>query len=159
MEPAWRRAAPGIPFEFSFLDQDVQRQYETEIILGNIINCFAIMAVVISCLGLFGLTAFSAEQRSKEIGIRKVLGASVAGITGLLSMDFLKLVGIAFLIATPLAWWCMHRWLETFAYRIGISWWMFGVAGGIALLIALVTVSFHSIRAAVANPVRSLRSE
>jgi putative ABC transport system permease protein len=159
IEPVWRRYAPGVPFEFAFLDQEVQRQYETEIVLGNIINCFAIMAVVISCLGLFGLAAFSAEQRSKEIGIRKVLGASVTGITRLLSTDFLRLVGIAFVIATPVAWWVMHRWLETFAYRVGLSWWMFGVAGGLSLLIALLTVSFHAIRAALANPIRSLRAE
>lgn len=159
MEPIWRRYAPGVPFEFVFLDEEVQRQYETEVILGNIINCFTVMAVVISCLGLFGLAAFSAEQRSKEIGIRKVLGASVTGITRLLSLDFLKLVAIAFVIATPVAWWCMYRWLETFAYRVRIGWWMFGIAGGLALLIALVTVSFHAIRAAMANPVRSLRAE
>lgn len=158
MEPIWQRYAPGVPFEFVFLDDEVQRQYETEIILGNIINCFTIMAVFISCLGLFGLAAFSAEQRSKEIGIRKVLGASVTGITRLLSMDFVKLVLIAFVIATPVAWCCMHRWLETFAYRISISWWMFGIAGGLALLIALLTVSYHAIRAAVANPVKSIQT-
>ena len=159
MEPIWRRNAPGVPFDFVFLDAEVQHQYETEIILGNIINCFTVMAVVISCLGLFGLAAFSAEQRSKEIGIRKVLGASVAGITRLLSVDFVKLVLIAFVIATPVAWWAMNRWLETFAYRVPLSWWMFAIAGGLALLIALLTVSFHAIKAAVANPVRSLKAE
>ena len=159
MEPIWQRYAPGVPFDFVFLDSEVQRQYETEIILANIVNCFTVMAVFISCLGLFGLAAFSAEQRSKEIGIRKVLGASVTGITRLLSIDFVKLVLIAFVIATPVAWWGMYRWLETFAYRVTISWWMFGIAGGLALLIALLTVSYHAIRAAVANPVRSLKAE
>ncbi|HUB60807.1 MAG TPA: ABC transporter permease [Puia sp.] len=158
LEPIWRRDAPGVPFEFVFLDEEVQRQYETEVILGNIIDCFTIMAIVISCLGLFGLAAFSAEQRSKEIGIRKVLGASVTGITRLLSLDFLKLVAVAFVIATPVSWWCMYRWLETFAYRMSISWWMFGISGGLALLIALLTVSYHAIRAAVANPVRNLKA-
>jgi putative ABC transport system permease protein len=108
---------------------------------------------------LFGLAAFSAEQRSKEIGIRKVLGASVAVITRLLSTDFLKLVALAFVIATPVAWWCMYRWLETFAFRISLHWWMFGFAGLVALLVALATVSFHAIRAAVANPIKSLRTE
>jgi putative ABC transport system permease protein len=159
VEKIWRRNAPGVPFEFAFLNEEVQRQYETEIVMGNIINCFTLTAVLISCLGLFGLAAFSAEQRSKEIGIRKVLGAGVAGITQLLSTDFLKLVTLAFLIATPVAWWCMYRWLETFAFRISLRWWMFGFAGLVALLVALATVSFHAIRAAIANPVKSLRSE
>ena len=159
MEKIWRRNAPGVPFEYSFLDEEVQRQYETEIVTANIINSFTLIAVLISCLGLFGLAAFSAEQRSKEVGIRKVLGASVAGVTRLLSRDFLKLVAVAFVIATPVAWWVMYRWLETFAFRISLHWWMFGLAGALALLVALATVSFHAIRAALANPVRSLRTE
>ncbi|HET6256429.1 MAG TPA: ABC transporter permease [Puia sp.] len=159
MEAIWRRNAPGVPYEYAFLDAEVQRQYETEIIMANIINCFTVMAVVISCLGLFGLAAFSAEQRSKEIGIRKVLGASVVGMVRLLSVDFLKLVVLAFVIATPVAWLAMHRWLETFAYRVTIQWWMFGLSGLVALMIAMGTVSFHAIRAAVGSPVRSLRSE
>jgi putative ABC transport system permease protein len=115
--------------------------------------------LIISCLGLFGLAAFSAEQRSKEISVRKVLGASVAGLARLLSIEFVRLVGIAFLIAAPVAWWVAHQWLRTFAYRISLSWWMFGLAAVLALALALATVSFHAIRAAVANPVRSLRSE
>ncbi|MDP4216533.1 MAG: ABC transporter permease, partial [Bacteroidota bacterium] len=127
--------------------------------LSNIINSFTLMAIFISCLGLFGLAAFSAEQRNKEIGIRKVLGASVPGLVRLLSKDFLQLVFIAMLIAIPIAWWSMNKWLEAFAYRVPISWWMFGLAGILAILIALLTVSFQAIRAAVANPVRSLRSE
>jgi putative ABC transport system permease protein len=159
MEKIWRRNAPGVPFEYSFLDEEVQRQYDTEIVMGNIINSFTLIAVLISCLGLFGLAAFSAEQRSKEIGIRKVLGASVTGITRLLSTDFLKLVALAFVIATPVAWWVMYRWLETFAFRISLRWWMFGFAGLVALVVALATVSFHAIKAAVANPIKSLRTE
>jgi putative ABC transport system permease protein len=117
------------------------------------------MAILISCLGLFGLAAFSAEQRKKEIGVRKVLGASVAGVVGLLSKDFLKLVGIAILIATPVAWWAMNKWLQAFAYRVEISWWMFVLAGSVAVIIAMITVSFQAIRAAIANPVKSLRTE
>ena len=117
------------------------------------------MAILISCLGLFGLAAFSAEQRKKEIGVRKVLGASVSGVVALLSKDFLKLVGISILIATPVAWWAMNKWLQAFAYRVEISWWMFALAGCIAVAIALITVSFQAIKAALANPVKSLRTE
>ncbi|MDP4246286.1 MAG: ABC transporter permease [Bacteroidota bacterium] len=155
----WRKDLPSTPFEYTFLDQEVQKQYEAEMTLSNIINSFTLMAIFISCLGLFGLAAFSAEQRNKEIGIRKVLGASVPGLVRLLSKDFLQLVFIAMLIAIPIAWWSMNKWLEAFAYRVPISWWMFGLAGILAILIALLTVSFQAIRAAVANPVRSLRSE
>jgi putative ABC transport system permease protein len=114
---------------------------------------------LISCLGLFGLAAFSAEQRNKEIGIRKVLGASVSGIVGLLSKDFLKLVIIAMLIATPIAWYGMHKWLQAFAYKVDITWWMFALAGVIAVFIALITVSSQAIKAAIANPVKSLKTE
>ena len=117
------------------------------------------MAILISCLGLFGLTAFSAEQRKKEIGVRKVLGASVQGLVQLLSRDFLKLVALAIVIATPVAWWTMNKWLQEFAYRTTISWWMFALAGLIAIMIALITVSFQAIKAAIANPVKSLRTE
>jgi putative ABC transport system permease protein len=117
------------------------------------------MGILISCLGLFGLAAFSAEQRRKEIGVRKVLGSSAAGLVKLLSKDFLKLVGISILIATPIAWWTMNKWLLSFSYRVAISWWMFVLAGVIAIMIALITVSFQAIKAAVANPVKSLRSE
>ncbi len=159
MEAIWQKHLAGVPFEYVFLDDEVQKQYETEITLGNIINSFTLMAIIISCLGLFGLSAFSAEQRSKEIGIRKVLGASVTGITALLSKDFIKLIVVAFVIATPIAWWAMDKWLQAFAYRIPISWWMFAVAGVLSVLIALLTVSFQAIRAAVANPVRALKAE
>jgi putative ABC transport system permease protein len=159
MGSIWQKDLPGTPFEYAFLDQEVQKQYSAEISLSNIINSFTIMAILISCLGLFGLAAFSAEQRQKEIGIRKVLGASVAGVVGLLSREFVLLVGIAFLLATPLAWWAMHKWLDAFAYKIPISWWMFAIAGILSIAIALITVSFQAIKAALANPVKSLRSE
>jgi putative ABC transport system permease protein len=159
VEKVWRKNLPGIPFEYAFLDQQVQKQYETEISLSKIINSFTIMAILISCLGLFGLSAFSAEQRQKEIGIRKVLGASVAGLVALLSKEFVKLVGIAFVLATPLSWWVMSKWLEAFAYRVPVSWWMFAVAGALCIFIALMTVSFQAIKAALMNPVKSLRSE
>jgi putative ABC transport system permease protein len=159
MENIWHKDLPAVPFEYSFLDDEVQKQYTAEITLSRIINLFTIMAIFISCLGLFGLAAFSAEQRKKEIGVRKVLGASVTSIVQLLSKDFLILVGIAIVIATPVAWWAMHKWLQAFVYRIDISWWMFALAGGIAVLIALITVSFQAIKAAIANPVRSLRTE
>lgn len=155
----WHKDLPSTPFEYMFLDQEVQKQYQAEITMSQIINSFTIMAIIISCLGLFGLAAFSAEQRSKEIGIRKVLGASVSGIVSLLSMDFLKLVIISFIIATPIAWYGMSKWLQVFAYRVPISWWMFALAGIMALFIALFTVSFQAIKAAVANPVKSLKTE
>jgi len=129
--------------------------------MSEIINSFTLMAIIISCLGLFGLAAFSAEQRNKEIGIRKVLGASVSGIVGLLSKDFLKLVVVSFIIATPIAWWGMSKWLQVFAlaYRIDLSWWMFALAGLVAIFIALFTVSFQAIKAALTNPVKSLKTE
>ena len=155
----WQKDLPSVPFEYSFLDDDVQKQYETEIVLSQIINSFTLIAILISCLGLFGLAAFSAEQRNKEIGIRKVLGASVAGIVQLLSKDFLKLVVVSFIIATPIAWYGMNKWLQSFAYRIPLSWWMFALAGMIAVFIALFTVSTQAIRAALTNPVKSLKSE
>ncbi|MDB5154989.1 MAG: FtsX-like permease family protein, partial [Mucilaginibacter sp.] len=159
LETIWHKNLPAVPFTYSFLDAEVQKQYETEIVLSQIINSFTLMAIVISCLGLFGLAAFSAEQRNKEIGIRKVLGASVTGIVGLLSKDFLKLVIIAMLIATPIAWYGMNKWLQAFAYKINISWWMFALAGIMAIFIALFTVSFQAIKAALANPVKSLKTE
>jgi putative ABC transport system permease protein len=156
---AWQKDLPGVPFEYQFEDEVVQKQYESEVTLGNIINSFTLIAILISSLGLFGLASFSAEQRSKEIGIRKVLGASVSGIVQLLSMDFLKLVFLSFIIATPIAWWAMNKWLQGFNYKVTISWWMFALAGVIAVAVALVTVSFQAIRAAVANPTKSLKTQ
>ncbi|WP_413669557.1 FtsX-like permease family protein [Mucilaginibacter sp. Mucisp86] len=159
MEALWRKDVADAPFEYSFLDTEVQKQYETEVTLSQIINAFTLMAIVISCLGLFGLAAFSAEQRSKEIGVRKVLGASVTGIVQLLSKDFVKLVLIALIIATPIAWWGMSKWLQAFEYRVPVSWWMFALAGVLALIIALLTVSTQAIKAARMNPVKSLKAE
>jgi putative ABC transport system permease protein len=133
--------------------------YDNEQRMSNIFLVFALLSIMVACLGLFGLSAFAAEQRTKEIGIRKVLGASVSGIIQMLSKDFLKLVLIATIIAFPVAWWAMTKWLQDFAYRIPIGWWIFFLAGGLALLIALFTVSFQAIKAALMNPVKSLRSE
>lgn len=159
IETIWQENFAGVPFEYTFLDDEVQKQYESEMTLSQIINLFTGMAILISCLGLFGLAAFSAEQRRKEIGIRKVLGASVAGLTQLLSKDFLKLVIIAIFIAIPISWWAMDKWLQSYAYRVTISWWMFALAGTLAVFIALLTVSSQAIKTAFANPVRSLRTE
>jgi putative ABC transport system permease protein len=159
MSVAWQKNLPSVPFEYSFLDQEVQKQYDTEIVLSQIINSFTLIAIIISCLGLFGLAAFSAEQRSKEIGIRKVLGASVTCVVRLLSKDFLILVMISFVIAIPIAAYGMNKWLQGFAYRVPLSWWMFAMAGIIALFIALFTVSFQAIKAALMNPVKSLKTE
>lgn len=159
IEALWHKDVPGVPFTYSFLDEMVQQQYQTEISMSYIIDLFTLMAVVISGLGLFGLAAFNAEQRSKEIGIRKVLGASVGSIVQLLSRDFGRLVLVAFVIAIPIAWWAMARWLDGFAYRTTIQWWMFALAGLLSVVIAVVTVSSQAIRAAVVNPVKSLKME
>ncbi|MVM32559.1 FtsX-like permease family protein [Spirosoma sp. HMF4905] len=159
LETIWQKDFVNTPFDYAFMDDDVQKQYEAESTLGRIVNSFTLMAILISCLGLFGLAAFDAEQRSKEIGIRKALGASVSGIIQLLSKDFLKLVMVAFVIATPIAWWSTNQWLQGFAYRVPVSWWMFAIAGLLSLFIALFTVSFQSVKAALMNPVTSLRSE
>lgn len=156
----WKKDMPSVPFQYAFLDDEVQKQYESETIISQIINSFTLIAILISCLGLFGLAAFSAEQRKKEIGIRKVLGSSIGGIVGLLSKDFLMLVGIAFVFATPIAWYVMSHWfLQGFAYRIPLSWWMFALAGGLAVVVALLTVSSQAIKAALMNPVKSLKTE
>ncbi len=159
MEKIWHKLNPGEPFEYSFLDDDFQKNYLAENRLSSIVSYFTLIAILICCLGLFGLATFSAEQRIKEIGVRKALGASVAGIVALLSKDFLKLVLIAIVIATPLSWYAMHKWLQDFAYRIDISWWIFLLAGIMALLIAFVTISFQAIKTANSNPVKSLRTE
>lgn len=155
----WKTLALGLPFSYKFLNESFDEMYRTEQRAGKIALIFSVLAIFIACLGLFGLATFIAEQRTKEIGIRKVLGASVQGIVQMLSKDFVKLVAIAFVFAAPLAWWAMHTWLQDFAYRINIEWWMFVAAGMGALFIALATVSFQAIRAAIANPVKSLRTE
>lgn len=159
IQSKWKSMVPDRPFQSFFLDETYARLYQSEEHFQAVFFYFTLLAIAISCLGLFGLSAFMAEQRTKEIGIRKVLGASVANIVGLLSKDFLQLVLIANLIAWPLAWYAMSRWLENFAYRISLSWWMFALAAVAALLIALLTVSFQAVKAAIANPVKSLRTE
>ncbi len=154
-----KRDAPNVPFEYTFLDETYDRMYRTEQRTGNLFNFFAGVAILISCLGLFGLAAFTAEQRTKEIGVRKVLGASVANIVALLSKDFLKLVVVAIVLASPVAWYAMNQWLANFAYKISIGWWVFALAGLLAVGIALLTVSFQSVKTALMNPVKSLRAE
>jgi putative ABC transport system permease protein len=150
---------PEDAFQFFFLDELYDQQYKTDQQLGQIFLWFACLAILIACLGLFGLASFTITQRTKEVGIRKVLGASISGIIFLLSKEFLQLVLLAFLISMPLAWYSMHLWLEDFAYRIPLGWIVFAVSGLIALVIAGVTVSFQAIKAALANPVKTLRSE
>ena len=150
---------PAYPFEYHFVDDQFNEMFSNEMLLSKLSRVFAALAIIISCLGLFGLAAYTAERRTKEIGIRKVLGASSVGLAGLLSKEFLVLVCLSCLIAFPLAWWMMFGWLQDFEYRIEISWWIFILAGLVAVIIALVTVSFQAIKAAMANPVRSLRTE
>jgi len=150
---------PGFPFEYKFIDEEFNQLFKTETLIGKLATVFSVLAIFISCLGLFGLAAYTAEKRTKEIGIRKVLGASVKSLAGLLSKDFLKLVAISCIIAFPIAWWMMNKWLESYSYRIHINWTIFFAAGFLALLIALLTVSFQAIKAAVANPIKSLRTE
>jgi len=159
MEKLYKQYNPGFPFKYYFTDDEIAKNYKAEYTVSKLSKYFAFIAIFISCLGLFGLVTFTAEQKTKEIGIRKVLGASVTGIVRMLSKDFLKLVLIAAIIAFPVAWWAMHTWLANFAYRVDIGWWVFIVAGVAALLIALLTISFQSIKAAIANPVKSLRTE
>lgn len=159
IEGKWKSLAPEMPFSYRFLDNAFDQMYKSEQRIGKLAVIFSVLAIFIACLGLFGLATFIAEQRTKEIGIRKVLGASVKGVVGLLSKDFLKLVLIAFLIAIPIALWSMHKWLQDFAYRTNLSWWIFALAGSVAMLIALVTISFQALSAATANPAKSLRSE
>jgi putative ABC transport system permease protein len=155
----WKNFSPSQPIRYTFLDEGFTRMYDDVQRMGQIFTSFAVLAIVIACLGLFALSAFMAEQRNKEIGIRKVLGASVSGITAMLSTYFIRLVFISILIATPVSWWAMNKWLQDFAYRLPISGWLFVIAGVLAIGIALLTVSFQAIKAAVANPVSSLRSE
>ncbi len=159
IEGTWRKYLPDIPYDYSFLDSRFERLYESEQRQKTIFTTFACIAIFIACLGLFGLSAFAISQRIKEIGIRKVLGANVSNIVSLLSIDFLKLVAIAAVIAFPVAWYFMHHWLEDFAYRISIPWWVFVLAGLIAAVVAFVTISFQAVKAALANPVKNLRTE
>jgi putative ABC transport system permease protein len=155
----WKQYNPGFAFDYGFLDQNYERMYRADIRTGSLFSLFAGVAVFLSCLGLFGLATYTAQVRTREIGIRKVLGASAASIVALLSRDFLRLVIVAIVIASPLAAWGMYRWLQDFVYRVSIGWWVFVVAGGAALGLALLTIGWQAVRAALANPVRSLRSE
>jgi putative ABC transport system permease protein len=159
IENKWNTLIPARPFSYFFLDEHFDEQYRSEQRFGKLFLNFSILAIIISCLGLLGLASYSTMQRTREIGIRKVLGATVSSIVNLLSKDFLKLVIIAIIIASPIAYFAMHKWLQDFAYRIPISWWIFVVAAVAAALIAVLTVSFQAIKAAVSNPVISLRSE
>jgi ABC-type antimicrobial peptide transport system permease subunit len=159
IETIWHKFLPDEPFDYTFMDDTFNALYRSDLKTSKLIFVFSTITIIISALGLFGLAAFTAERKTKEIGIRKILGATVTSIMALLSEEFLVLVGIAIAIASPVAWWVMNRWLEDFAYRITISWWMFALAGFTALLIALVTVSFQAVKAAIANPVKSLRTE
>ncbi len=155
----WQQFRPGQPIRYSFLDESFAAMYADVERMGRIFTSFTLLAIIIACLGLFALSAFMAEQRRKEISIHKILGASVGQVSTLLSKDFLKLVVIAFVIASPIAWWAMSKWLQDFVYRVNISWWIFLMAGIVAVMIALLSVSFQALRAAVANPVKSLRTE
>jgi ABC-type antimicrobial peptide transport system permease subunit len=159
IEPVFRKFNPGGPFEYKFIDEQYAEKFANEERIGNLATFFAILAVFISCLGLFGLASFVAEQRTKEIGVRKVLGASVINLWGMLSKDFFTLVVISCLIAVPIAWYFLHQWLQGYEYRTPVSWWIFIAAAGGALLITVLTVSFQAIKAALANPIRSLRTE
>jgi len=159
LDAVWKKYLPEVPFQSAFLDENFDALYKSEQKQGSIFTVFSFIAIFIACLGLFGLSAFSITQRIKEIGIRKVLGASTGSIVGLLSKDFLKLVAVAAVIAFPVAWYAMHNWLQDFAYRINMPWWIFLLAGIIAAIVALCTISFQAIRAALSNPVKNLRTE
>jgi putative ABC transport system permease protein len=155
----WASLAAGLPFSYTFMDSDFNDMYFAEQRTGKLFVTFAVFAIFIACLGLFGLITYAAEQRTREIGIRKVLGAGVSQIVAMLSKEYLGLVSIAMLIGFPVAWWAMQRWLESFAYRIQIHWWIFMVAGLTTLVIAVITVGLQAVKAAVANPATSLKTE
>ena len=159
LQKTWKQFSTDHPFNYFFLDEQLNHFYESDSRLLGVLNVFAVLAIFIACIGLFGLSIYTAKQRTKEIGIRKVLGATVAGIVSMLSADFVKLVLLASVIAFPIGWWAMNTWLQDFAYRINLSWMIFIVAGLVAVLIALITISFQAVRAALANPVKSLRTE
>jgi len=158
-ETIFKKYNPEYPFEYKFVDEEYATKFEDEKRIGTLAGVFAGLTIFISCLGLYGLATYMAENRIKEIGVRKVLGASVSGITTLLSIDFLKLVFVSFILAAPVAWWAMHNWLQDYTYQVKIEWWVFAMAGILSILIAVITVSYQAIKAAIANPVKSLRSE
>jgi len=159
MQPFMSSIVPSAPFDYKFVDEEYGKKFSQEQLVGKLAAFFTVLAILISCLGLFGLASFVAEQRSKEIGVRKVIGASVFNIWTLLSKEFIGLVIVSLLIASPIAYYFMNNWIQKYTYRIDISWWIFFVAGTGALMITLLTVSFQAIKAAIANPVKSLRTE
>jgi putative ABC transport system permease protein len=159
IQRVWNTIAPGLPFVYFFADDAYDRQYLAQERFGQLFICFAWVAIAISCLGLLGLSAYNIRQRRKEIGVRKVLGASISGITTMLFRDFVWLIVIAMLIASPIAWFFMHKWLQNFAYRIDIPFWLFAISGLTAIVVALFTIGFQSVKAAAANPIKNLRSE
>jgi putative ABC transport system permease protein len=159
LNAAYKSFYPDKTFQYNWINDEINDQYKAENKLQQLFTCFSLLIIFLACLGLFGLVSFTAEQRIKEIGIRKVLGASISNIISLISKDYLGLVLIAIVIASPIAWYAMNKWLQDFAYRIHIQWWVFAITGAVALLIAFITVSFQSVKAALANPVKSLRSE
>jgi len=158
-QSVWGQYSHQVPFSYSFLDETFNNMYKTEQQTGSLFDIFAAIAICISCLGLFALATYSAQVKTREIGIRKVLGASVAGIVRLLATEFMLLILVSIFLAIPVAWYVMNRWLQDFAYKIDIGYWVFIIAGGFAALIALATISIQSVKAAIANPVKSLRSE
>jgi len=158
-EEEWKAVFPGNPFISFFLDDHYNQQYQSDQQFGRIFGIFSTLAIFIACLGLFGLSSLTAIQRTKEIGVRKVLGASISGILGLMSRDYLWLMAIAITLAVPLAWWTMNNWLLNFAQRIDLAWWIFALPSAAVVLIALLTVSIHTLKAARTNPVKSLRYE
>jgi ABC-type antimicrobial peptide transport system permease subunit len=159
LEKICKEFNPKFPFTYQFSDQEYTKLYNSEQVVSELSDYFASLAIFISCLGLFGLATFSAAQRTKEIGVRKVLGASVSNIVSLLSVNFLKPVAIAMFIAFPIAWYAMNEWLQGFAYKVSIDWWVFALAALLTVCIALITISYQSINAALRNPVKSLRTE
>ena len=159
VKTTWDKFFPNDPFNYYFLDESYDQQYKADKLYGKVFSLFSFLAILIACFGLLGLSAYNILQRTKEIGIRKVLGASVQNVLFILSKDFITVVGISFVLAVPVTWWVMHNWLQDFAYRINMPWWVFAFAGLIAALIAFITISFQAIKAAIANPVKSLRTE
>jgi putative ABC transport system permease protein len=159
IQTTWNKYFPNDPFNYFFLDNFYNQQYKADQQFGKVFTLFAMLAILIACFGLLGLSSYNILQRTKEVGIRKVLGASTKSVVYILSKDFLALVLISFVLAVPVTWWIMHSWLQDFAYRISIGWWVFIAAGLLAILIALITISFQAVKAAIANPVKSLRNE
>jgi putative ABC transport system permease protein len=159
IEKIWNKYFPADPFNYYFLDESFDSQYKADKQFGKVFGLFSFLAILIACFGLLGLSAFNVLQRTKEIGVRKILGASVPNILFILSRDFLKLVFVSFMLAIPFTWWIMYNWLQDFAYRIDIQWWVFALAGLVAFVIALATIIFQAMKAAVSSPAMSLRSE